>query len=290
MRVPILISALLAAATCCAVAQQANKFHIEVSQVQDRMTSSKWRERRAALDDAFTLLSTKRSAADADKLRLGIIQLLDLEQRLAKQPVDVAGRKLPDDEDVDEPADSTLSPGAWTEERGDYFADLIGAVASLNDERAIPVLLNVSTTGGMATQGVARFGRIALAATLEHAKSLDRGRASGALFVIRDMLRLHTANDPDSLLRIKIALRAALASPAWNVRSSAIYAVESLDDRDEFVPILKELAEHDPFKLPGQPREDGSIGDHYFVRHSAKMVLESIAKKERPPAPLLQGR
>ena len=156
-------------------------------------------------------------------------------------------------------------------------------MAALRDERAIPALLGAAPTGGMATQGVARFGRKALDAVLEQVKSPNSDLASGAIFVLRDMLEFRTVNDPDSHLRIKNALRSALASPDSIVRSSAVGAIEFLDDREEFVAVLKDLAEHDPDKLAGQPLFDGTIGDAYFVRQIAKRLLRSIASHE-PPA------
>lgn len=291
MRVPVLIAALFHVTSCCVVAQQARAVDPTTRQVLERMVNPKWKERRVALNDALTLLiSTKQSANDADKLRLGVIQLLTLENKLNKTPTDAAERRLTKDEDVDGPVDTTVPPGTWSEERSDYYADLIGAVANLNDERAIPVLLAAAHTGGMATQGVARFGKKALDPTLEQVKGPDSELAVGALFVILEMLNLRTVSDPDSHLRIKNALRTALVSPDPERRDSAVSAVEHLDDREEFVPILKELAERDPAKLSGQPQYDGSIGDIYFVRLSATRVLQSIAKHERPPARPIQGR
>jgi hypothetical protein len=101
-------------------------------------------------------------------------------------------------------------------------------VADFNDERAIPALLGAAGTGGMATRGVARFGKKALDLTLKQTESRDADLANGAAFVIREMLEMHTVSDPDSHIRIKSALRSALARPEFEVREAAIGAIEYL--------------------------------------------------------------
>jgi hypothetical protein len=255
------------------------------------MTSSKWKERRTAFYGALTLLESGwQNASDADTLRCGLIQLLDRENSLNKPPEELARQRTVPRDDEEEAADKTLPPGTWSEERSDYYADLIGSVADLDDERAIPVLLAAAQTGGMAAQGVARFGITALDPVLEQVRGSDSMLACGAIFVIHEMLKLRTANDAGSQLRIKNALREALSSTdSWR-RSYAVSAIEYLDGREEFVPTLKQLAEHDPAKLGGQPLKDGSIGDIYYVRQDARRVLQGIAKHERPPAGPIQGR
>jgi hypothetical protein len=238
----------------------------------------------AAFYDAVTLLEAdKRSASEIDRLRRGLIRLLTTENDLAESPEKLARRSTVI-EDEKETSDGTLPPGAWSEERTEYYAELIGSVAALDDERAIPVLLAVATSGGMAAQGVARFGTKALDAVLEQANGPDSKLAEGALFVIKQMLNLRTVHDAASLSRIKNALRTALASSDPGRRDSAVYAIEFLADREEFVPMLKQLAEHDPAKLSGQPLDDGGVGDLYFVRYNAKRVLDSIAKHEPLPS------
>jgi hypothetical protein len=59
--------------------------------------------------------------------------------------------------------------------------------------------------------------------------------------------------------------------------------IEYLEDREEFVPALKEIEKHDPYKLPGQPMEDGTIGDRYSVRLIAGLVLQRILNHEPLP-------
>jgi hypothetical protein len=204
MRVAVLIPAVLVAAAICDAAQQAKVARLAVSQVRERMTSEKWKEREAAFEDALRLLrSGTQSAGETDRLRYSLIQLLAKEEDLkrARAKTEVLPRTM------------TKEEAAEAEEEYEYFTGLITAVSLLDDERAIPALLAVATTGGVACQGVARFGTKALDAVLEQAKGPDSRLAAGALFVVMDMLGLRTVTDPLSLLRIKDALRSALASP-----------------------------------------------------------------------------
>ncbi len=270
MRIAMVTTLLLFGITGLVVAQQATTGQTDVPRVLTRMSSSKWSERSEAYDDAATMLASgKHAQGDADSLRVGLIQLLARENKatraFAKQQV--AGEDA-NDESIE----------AYEE----YYAGLVGFVAELGDERAIPALLGAAGTGGMATRGVARFGKKALGAVLEQVASKDPRPADDALFVILEMLRMHTVSDPDSHSRIKSALRSALVSDDAGVRESAIYAIEYLDDRDEFVPVLKYMADHDPGKLAGQPKEDGTVGDYYFVREDAAKLLRKIANHEAP--------
>jgi hypothetical protein len=61
-------------------------------------------------------------------------------------------------------------------------------------------------------------------------------------------------------------------------------AIEYLDDREEFVPLLKDVAEHDPVKLAGQrPDDGGDNGEFYPGRFHARQLLRKIANHEYPP-------
>jgi len=258
-------------------AQQTSTTHPTVSSVLDRINSASRTEREKAFGEAGELLGSDAiSPRDADRLRLGIIQLLVRENN--------EGLKERDEVKQASPAPSA---GEVQEEEGeedsDYYSGLIGFVANLNDERAIPALLGAANTGGIATRGVARFGKRALDATLMQAKNANPDLAEGALWVIRDMLEFGLVSDPESLQRIKSAIRSALDAPDVGLRDTGVYLVGYLDKREEFVPKLKDIAEHDPAKLPNQPKDDGTVGDFYFVRVNAARVLEQIANHVQPP-------
>jgi hypothetical protein len=145
------------------------------------------------------------------------------------------------------------------------------------------VLLANAGSGGMATRGVAHFGKAALDPVLQKITGKDAQLADGALFVIRDMLEYQTVSDKDSLARIKNTLRLALDRPNMFIRESAIYAIEYLPDREEFVPTLIKLATSDPFKRDGQVANDGQDnGEVYPVRRMARILLAKIANHEAP--------
>ena len=277
----MLLTSVFLATAWLAVAQEPNTAHPTVSSVLDRMKSATWTERQKAFGEATELTASgKQTPNDADQLRLGIIQLLIKENN--------GGLKEPDNETqqgsptTGGSANENYGEG-YGEDKSEYYAGLIGFVAGLNDERAIPALLGAANTGGMASRGVARFGKKALAPTLAQVKSQDSHLASGALFVILEMLKMRTVSDPDSHLRIKNSLRSALASPEYRVRKNAMTPIEYLDDREEFVPMLQDIAEHDPYKSPYHLGNRGNGEDsQYVVRRGARLLLRKIADHEQP--------
>ncbi len=250
-------------------AQQTTGPHPTVSGVLQGMKSPKWGQRAEAFGEAVELLaSSDTSPKDADQLRLGIIQLLVHE--------DNGGLKEPHDLPAENYGEG------YGEDTAEYYAGLVEFVASFNDERAIPALLGAAGSGGMATRAVARFGKKALAPTLAQMKSEDPDSASGALSVIRDMLEFRLVGDLESHLQIKNALRLVLASPEYRVREDAMWTIEYLDDKQEFVPILKDIAERDPYKSLYNLGGGGSGEDQYPVRRAARLLLGKIANHEQP--------
>lgn len=243
-------------------AQQTAITNSTVSSVLQGMKGSKWTQRAEAFGQAADLLSSPETTPkDADRLRVGIIQLL-----------------------VAENSDKTpVTEENEGDEQGEYYAGLVGFVGHMGDERAIPALLGASGTGGMATRAVARFGKKALDPTLAQAGGQDPRLAEGALFVVRDMLEFGLVDDPDSHLRIRNALRTALASPEELVRETAISAIEYMKDREEFVPELRAVAQHDPYKLDGHSDDGQDNGEIYPVRRAARILLKQIASHEKPP-------
>ncbi len=280
----IRVASVFLAMACLAVAQQPITAHPPVSSVLDRMKSATWAERSNAFGEATQLLgSGQASPSDADRLQLGIIQLLIKENN--------GGLKEPDDEAQQGPSGtgSTENPPnksygeGYGEDKAEYYASLIGFVADLGEERAIPALLGAASTGGMATRAVARFGEKALDPTLAQVKSQNPDLASGALFVILQMLKMQTVSDLDSHNRIKNSLRSALASREDRIRGNAMLPIEYLGDREEFVPVLQDIAEHDPYKSPYNLGNGGNGEDsQYVVRRRAQSLLHKIANHEQP--------
>lgn len=250
--------------------QQASPPDSTVSSAMAGMKSATWRERSNAFGQAVELsTSGKLSLDDADRLRLGIFELLIKEGS--------GGLKEPENVPTENYGEG------YGEDKSEYYAGLVGFVADLNDERAIPALLSAAGTGGMATRAVAGFGKKALDATLEQIKSGQSDRVTGALSVVKEMLKMRTINDPDSRVRIKDALRTALASPEYRVRENAMWPIEYLDDREEFVPMLQVIAERDPYRSPHAVVSGESGGGYqYPARQHAQLLLRKIANHEQP--------
>lgn len=252
-----------------------------VDSVLHQLKSSSWMERSLGFEKAVEMIGSNRQSND-DKgvLRVGLISLLITEntQSRTEAPKEQASPNVSNGD-----SDGAPPSGTWSEERSDYYGDLIGAVGDLNDVRAIPALLGAAATGGMATRGVARFGTPALDPVIEQINGRDPLLAGGAVFVLRDMLERRTVSDAPSMVRIKNALRVALARPELAVREPAIFAIEYLPDREEFVPLLQQIAANDPIKIDGLMPSDGADGGQlYPVRRDARSLLSKIANHEPP--------
>jgi hypothetical protein len=73
-------------------------------------------------------------------------------------------------------------------------------------------------------------------------------------------------------------IRAAIRDPEFLIRSAALYQIDSLNDQkqfvpalQEFVPALQDIAQRDPFMIPGEAR--------YPLKDRAKRLLEKIANR-----------
>jgi len=250
-----------------APAQKPAPIEARVSRILVRMASPNVAARHAGLDDLIELISAgqdlgfdpeyadaltaflARHPAQADRIKLGLIKLLQA--------------------DDDAVRDVKAAPGTYSEDDSEHYAQAIDLVASLNDERAIPALVGALPTGGMATDGVLKYAGKALGpvlARLHDPDPLMRSAAvSTAIAVWKQM------NDAPSHARIREMIRTSLADPAFTVRSSALWAIDGLDDAAEFVPALQAMAEHDPFTLPSESR--------YPLRDEAKQLLAKIASR-----------
>lgn len=239
---------------------QVTNVHASVTKALDGMNAPTWTLREKAFRDMPDLIDVSEiSAREADRLKVGVISLLNTENA-AEEEFKRSG--------------TTFS----TEEHSEYYASLIIAVANLHDERAIPALVGAINTGGIAMRGVARFGDkaidplLSLLNTGPDPKSLTR---SSALFAIRDMLWMRVPITDASHARIKRALESALKDPEFGVRWAAISAIEYMNDRQDFVPALKDIAAHDPGEI--------TPAEHYTLRRPAEQLLRKIASGQPPP-------
>lgn len=197
-----------------------------------------------------------RHPDQADPVKLGLIQLLSTENYYfieSKNPP-------PDDHAEDDVSE--------------HYAELIDTVSSLNDDRAIPALAGAITTGGMAQRGLMQYGDKALEPVLKQLRDPDALVRASSLGMAVEFLEGH--NDAKSHARARELLQASLADPGSVVRRKAVWEIDCLVDRQDFVPILEKIAKTDPQKLPGKA-DDGGDGDEFYpVRFDARRALRHI--------------
>jgi HEAT repeat protein len=190
----------------------------------------------------------------ADRIKLGLIQLLKADN-------------------ADFQGEST-APGTYTEDDTEHYAEVVNVVSSLNDERAVPALVDAMTTGGMAQQSLLKYGDKAIGPVLAQIKSSNDMVRTSALNM--GIALLEKRNDPASNAQIRELIRSSLADPSMIVRRTAVQQIGCLDDRQSFVPLLKEIARTDSQKLPGKALDGGDGNEFYPVRYDARRVLRDI--------------
>lgn len=256
-----------------ASAQQITSPEPRVPDILSRMESKDMSSRQAAFDDMMSLVSDERNQAQqsskaevlsaffarhpdqADSVKLGLIKLLSIENNgfaLAKDP----------------------AVGTHTEEDGEYYAEVIDTVSSLDDARAIPALVGAITTGGMAKRGLLKYGDKALGPVLEQLKNPDALVRAAALGV--SVMLLENRDDPGSHQQALGIIRSGLTDSASVVRGHAVREVDCLRDRQDFLPILQKIAKSDPEKFSGKALDGGDGEEFYPVRYDARQVLRDI--------------
>ncbi len=266
MRTVIWLNVCALAISPVACAQKSIPFDSRVTTVLDRLASSDLATREAAFDDILDTIAEGQQPADhidyshaleaffkrhpdqADRVKLGLINVLKA--------------------DNDAIMGQNASPKNFTEEDSEHYAEAIDVVSSLDDERAIPALVGAISTGMMAMRGIMKYGQKALDSVLAQFDSPRQEDRSSAITVGIAILRMK--NDEASRARVISIIRATITDPEFLVRSSALDAIEGLDDLKQFLPALREMAEHDPFIVPGE-----SV---YPLRVSAQELLDKIAK------------
>jgi len=238
-----------------------------VSQMSEGMKSSRWIERSKAFEQASeALASGKLSSNDSERLELGIIQLLITENALAN---------VPDDEAVKRSA--KMAKGEVETEDEEYYPSLVGFVANMNDERAIPALVGAMPYANDAAGALLRFGDKAVGPVLDQLKSRNALLRTSALNMA---ISMEGRNQSVSPPRIREMLRSALADPVAVVRSNAVDEIACLDDRKDFVPTLEKLAKTDPVHWKGR-EDDGVDGDQFYpVRFDARRALREIQNNQ----------
>lgn len=251
-------------------AQQPNTALTTVSQLLAGMKSPGIAKREKAFDEADQLLRENNLApADVDRLKVGIIQLLSLENER---------RNPPDNQVVKQPvisATKTQGTEKATNEgdESEYYPALIGTVAGFKDERAIPALLGAIPSDSEARQSILEFGDKALRAILEQLKS--RNALLRATMLDVGITLLKRRGDTESRVRISEVIQTSLNDPNALVRTRAVQLIDCLENRKDFQLTLEKIAETDPATFPTV--NNGSDGNKsYPVRFNAKRVLNDI--------------
>jgi len=170
-------------------------------------------------------------------------------------------------------------PAIYDEGDSEHYAQLIDVVSSLDDERTIPALVGAMTTGGIAERGLLKYGDKALGPVLEELKNSNELLRASALGVAVTILK--TKADVGSAARIQDLLLSSLRDTSSAVREQAVMLIGCLDNRQEFVPTLENIATTDPENYPGT--EDAGVdGDKFYpVRVDARRVLRDIQNNKK---------
>jgi hypothetical protein len=217
-------------------AQQPAPLDSKVSTILDRVNGNDLHTREAAFNDMMDLIREGQKqttqpdhAADlarffkqhpdqADKIKVGLIQLLKADN------TDFQG----------------AAPGTYTEQDTEHYAEVVNVVSLLNDERAIPILVNAMATGGMAQRAIFQYGDKALAPVLEQLKSSDPLVQSQALRM--SFALLAKRGDPAAQAQIRELILTYVKAPSGASRSMAVQEIGCLEDRQNFVSLLEEIS------------------------------------------------
>ena len=155
-----------------------------------------------------------------------------------------------------------------------YHGDLIGAVSSANDPRALNALLGAIKSGGMVRDALVGLGPNAVAPTAEMLNSEDVQVRYSAVAVLVDMLSNNDiSSDAVAFARIREALMRAATDRNPFVRRNSIPGLVLLGD-PESIGLLQEMATSDPFQA--EYRE----GNPFVVRDEAAAALDGLPGRD----------
>jgi hypothetical protein len=163
-----------------------------------------------------------------------------------------------------------------------YWADLMLAVASLRDRRAVEGLLVGVDTGNIAVNALADLCPFSVDGLIEKSREPDRSfkgisfnHRAGALQALAGcLLRLDNVRaHPEILPRIRGALLAAFEDPDWRVRAAAVAASFSIRHDPEVRAQLASIAAADSY-VSVLPQSAGARSP-FLVRNAASAVLEA---------------
>jgi len=249
-----------------AVGAQAPGLDQQVAGLLSRFDAPDWQERDRAFRELLGLSRAtngtswavpakmpdllERLPARADQMKLALIRLLEKENAAWR------------------------TTRSRTEQSTEYQADLLGAVASLRDSRALGILLDNLETGAFAMRAVAALVPEAVEPLL---KRLDTGTPSARQVAVLSLGYMLDADvvrprvvDSQTHAKIKEALLRAADDDSFWVRVAAIQGLAKIPG-DDVTAKLTRLAEQDPYVGPGAPAQPPV----YFVRERARDALRA---------------
>lgn len=157
--------------------------------------------------------------------------------------------------------------GTDSEEISNYYGDLIGHVAALENPESVAALVGAITTGGLATNGLAALGDVAIPWLERLTRSADYEKRSAVMYALGAMLEGQRPTvSPSGLVKARTLLLAGLKDRHYSVRVAAIFALRAAREVDVSAAI-SHLAESDSARITiaGQT--------HFPVRAAAKRWL-----------------
>lgn len=218
---------------------------------------SEFRGRTAQIPDALSNLLRKHPA-NADKINLTLIRLLETENNLVQE----------------QNGKFELTGQVLTEDYTNYHGDLIATVAGLKDARAVTALMGAINTGNLAINGLADLAPFSIDIVAEKANSDHMLTKNSATITLSKMLEPANINRlesyiPGSREKIKNLLLRKAQDADFNVRLSAIGGLAKLQDADA-IKVLQEVSQNDSYQIV----KGGTTS--YPVREAAKNHLNRI--------------
>ena len=203
-------------------------------------------------DRAFADSVSQLDPSVADRLKTAVIETLALEQKAHSVAQLNAG-------DVDD----------------EYYRSLVFDVASLDDPRALPLLVRELSTGEAVGHSMARFGPKAVGPLISEGDngSDDERNRSSCPGELAEMLRTKTVTHEANAVEYGLIKAAALhwaSAPLSEMRDADVLLLEQINDPDT-VDTLHRLAGGDP---EGTKGPDGAM--HFYVRESAQAALDRL--------------
>ena len=160
----------------------------------------------------------------------------------------------------------------------DYYWPLLFDIASLVDQRTLPLLLKELQSGDIVDRGVARLGPNAVPAVIAqaddpHGDELNRAPCPHVLAEMLNMRTVTLEDNPHEFQLIKAAALRWVTADEFAIGISDAILLAQINDPDT-IAALKEMAAEDPHAYV---RSDGAT--ERPVRHTAQLELTELGDK-----------